>query len=390
MRYSQPYEKSLAVQSANAQKNCFQDRASNLNHRVHQQNDHVAVNTREHARLTHTTPAHTNRHKAGAHHSKRTNRAVSASPPIYDEGDEDDDGNADSRDDHHQPASGEVNSAVRNGPATEERFAGGDEGADCSKYEGNGSVVGATPGAEDGHSGELRGGRNGYRRSPTRSHYGGVSSPGGIGGGGVIAAAGAPTAAGVVNPPIAVLGRPNYVDFPGLEDTHFGEGVAEGGVTLACAVLRDHFEKKEVLKARVNFLLYQVGRVSYLVEMETTEGCMDVGKAASYRHFGPLSAFYNSVKWRSCSFRGHCMFTSLGVRIRRTGSAFVDTAQCRFMGWPSAHLSLPVDCEHCSCCSECSAPSQFFAATLCMKARPLFGFVSFCCAAPPLLHRLSC
>eukprot|EP00752_Nemacystus_decipiens_P014275 g12696.t1 len=61
----------------------------------------------------------------------------------------------------------------------------------------------------------------------------------------------------VFNPPIAVLGRPNHVNFPGLEDTHFGEGVQEGGAKVACEVLRGHFEKKEVLKARVNFLLYQ-------------------------------------------------------------------------------------------------------------------------------------
>lgn len=59
-----------------------------------------------------------------------------------------------------------------------------------------------------------------------------------------------------------MLGRPNHDSFPGLEDTHFGEGVEEGGAKVACEVLRGHFEKKEVLKARVNFLLYQVRPLS--------------------------------------------------------------------------------------------------------------------------------
>ena len=50
-----------------------------------------------------------------------------------------------------------------------------------------------------------------------------------------------------------------YVEFPGLEDTHFWDVVPEGPATSAkCEVLRRHFEKKEALKARVNFFLYQV------------------------------------------------------------------------------------------------------------------------------------
>lgn len=60
------------------------------------------------------------------------------------------------------------------------------------------------------------------------------------------------------NPPIAVLGKPNHVDFPGLDDTGFGDNVDDGRAIAACEDLRVHFEKKEVLKARVNFLLYQV------------------------------------------------------------------------------------------------------------------------------------
>lgn len=53
------------------------------------------------------------------------------------------------------------------------------------------------------------------------------------------------------------MGRPTFIEFPGLEDTHFGDTVADGAATHACGVLREHFEKKEVLKARVNFMLYQ-------------------------------------------------------------------------------------------------------------------------------------
>ncbi|CAM9821927.1 unnamed protein product, partial [Ectocarpus sp. 4 AP-2014] len=86
-------------------------------------------------------------------------------------------------------------------------------------------------------------------RSGRRSHH----NVGGGDRGGSAAAA----AAAAASPPIAVLGRPNYVVFPGLRDTDFGEDVPDGGATFACEVLRDHFEKKEVLKARVNFLLYR-------------------------------------------------------------------------------------------------------------------------------------
>ena len=60
------------------------------------------------------------------------------------------------------------------------------------------------------------------------------------------------------NQAVAVLGRPTYVDFPGLGDTPFGDVVPEGSTASACEVLRGHFEKKEELKARANFLLYQV------------------------------------------------------------------------------------------------------------------------------------
>lgn len=60
------------------------------------------------------------------------------------------------------------------------------------------------------------------------------------------------------NPVVAVFGRPTYAVFPGLEDTEFGDGEFERDATVGCAVLREHFEKKEVLKARVNFMLYQV------------------------------------------------------------------------------------------------------------------------------------
>lgn len=67
------------------------------------------------------------------------------------------------------------------------------------------------------------------------------------------------------HPFIAVLGRPTYTKFPGLEDTDFGDGVPEGAVVRrACDVLREHFEKKEILKARVNFMLYQARCVYYV------------------------------------------------------------------------------------------------------------------------------
>lgn len=60
---------------------------------------------------------------------------------------------------------------------------------------------------------------------------------------------------------IAVLGRPTYTEFLGLEDTHIGAGgTLELGAIQACAVLREHFAKKEALMARVNFMLYQVKR----------------------------------------------------------------------------------------------------------------------------------
>ncbi|CAN0281875.1 unnamed protein product, partial [Ectocarpus sp. 12 AP-2014] len=91
--------------------------------------------------------------------------------------------------------------------------------------------------------------QGGGGRSSRRSHH---NVGGGDRGGSASAAA-----AAAASPPIAVLGRPNYVVFPGLRDTDFGEDVPNGGVTFACEVLRDHFEKKEVLKARVNFLLYR-------------------------------------------------------------------------------------------------------------------------------------
>lgn len=64
---------------------------------------------------------------------------------------------------------------------------------------------------------------------------------------------------------IAVLGRPTFIQFPGLEDTHFEDTVTDGAATHACGVLREHFEEKEVLKARVNFMLYQA-RVDEVVK----------------------------------------------------------------------------------------------------------------------------
>ncbi|CAM9303164.1 unnamed protein product [Ectocarpus fasciculatus] len=105
-------------------------------------------------------------------------------------------------------------------------------------------------GAEEDRTARPLSGRGGGGRSGRRSHHNGG---GGNRGGSVSAAAAAATG----SPPIAVLGRPNYVVFPGLRDTDFGEDVPDGGATFACEVLRDHFEKKEVLKARVNFLLYR-------------------------------------------------------------------------------------------------------------------------------------
>lgn len=60
------------------------------------------------------------------------------------------------------------------------------------------------------------------------------------------------------HPVLTVLGRPTYEPFPGVETTHFGENVpAEGATAYACEMLRQHFEQKEALKARVNFLAYQ-------------------------------------------------------------------------------------------------------------------------------------
>lgn len=66
------------------------------------------------------------------------------------------------------------------------------------------------------------------------------------------------------NQAIAVLGRPTYVDFPGLGDTPFGDVVPEGSTASACEALRGHFEKKEALKARANFLLYQVKQATVI------------------------------------------------------------------------------------------------------------------------------
>lgn len=61
----------------------------------------------------------------------------------------------------------------------------------------------------------------------------------------------------VHDPVVAVHGRPTYSAFPGVEATHFGGGVPQGALVHACGVLREKFEQKEMLKARVNFLLYQ-------------------------------------------------------------------------------------------------------------------------------------
>lgn len=105
-------------------------------------------------------------------------------------------------------------------------------------------------GVEGDRTAKPQNSRGGGGRSGGRSHH---SGGGGDRGGSASAAA-----AAAASPPIAVLGRPNYVVFPGLRDTDFGEDVPDGGATFACEVLRDHFEKKEVLKARVNFLLYRV------------------------------------------------------------------------------------------------------------------------------------
>ncbi|CAM9425409.1 unnamed protein product, partial [Hapterophycus canaliculatus] len=213
----------------------------------------------------------------GGHHSNRSTHGVGRNPHTYDEGDNDDNDISD-RDSHH--AAGDANRTARDTAATEGRVTG-DEAADSPKDEQNGSTVGTIPGAEDGHTAELHGGRNSYRRSPSRNQHS-ASSAGRNGGGGVITAAGATTAAGVINPPIAVLGRPNHVDFPGLEDTHFGEDVVEGSVTFACAVLRDHFEQKEVLKARVNFLLYQRLAPQVLVRLKVKANERQRSRYAAY------------------------------------------------------------------------------------------------------------
>lgn len=73
-----------------------------------------------------------------------------------------------------------------------------------------------------------------------------------------------------IDRPIAVLGRPNFFLFPGLEETHFGGDCitsskshrVNGAMELArqaCAALREYFETKVVRTARVNLILYQVG-----------------------------------------------------------------------------------------------------------------------------------
>lgn len=64
-------------------------------------------------------------------------------------------------------------------------------------------------------------------------------------------------AGSTVNRVLKIIGRPSYEPFPGVDDTKFGYRIQEGTTAYACEMLQEHFEEKEALKARVNFLLYQ-------------------------------------------------------------------------------------------------------------------------------------
>lgn len=163
------------------------------------------------------TSAH--RHTAGDHHSKRITREGSSTHRPVGGGD-----GTDSHDHCTAAAAEDINREASDG-----KKAAGNEYDGSSKGHQSDSNVGTFPKSEKDR----------------------IAEP--LNGGGHRSARGSR-----LNPPIAVFGRPNHAIFPGLEDTHFGEGVEEGGATAACEVLRSHFEKKEVLKARVNFLLYQV------------------------------------------------------------------------------------------------------------------------------------
>lgn len=184
-----------------------------------------------------------NRNTAGSQHSKRTTREGSSAHRSVGGGD----GN-DSHDHRTAAATEDTNREALNSASTGNDYDGSPKGYQSEN-------VGPFPNSEE--DGSTR-----------RNHPNGTSSPG-RGNRGGPALTTAVVSAAAINPPIAVLGRPNHANFPGLEDTHFGEGTEERGVTVACAVLRSHFEKKEVLKARVNFLLYQVRAFSRRCGRET-------------------------------------------------------------------------------------------------------------------------
>lgn len=178
-----------------------------------------------------------NRQKLGGHHSRHTTRGGSGSPSRPSAGGNDafDNRNHGADDDDDDNASRTSLGGMPEEGATEP-----------SGSRRNESGVGV----EEDRTVKPQNGRGGGGRSGRRSHH----NRGGEDRGGSVSAA----VAAASSPPIAVLGRPNYAVFPGLRDTDFGEDVPDGGATFACEVLRDHFEKKEVLKARVNFLLYRV------------------------------------------------------------------------------------------------------------------------------------
>lgn len=177
-----------------------------------------------------SSPVHTpHRHTPGGHHSRRVTRESSSAHRSA--------GGGDGNDGHdHRTAAAaaeETNRETSNGAATGNEHHGSPKG-----HPRESAVGGAFLTLEEDRIAEPLNG--GGHRSTRRGRL--ATTP--------------------FNPPIAVLGRPNHAIFPGLEDTHFGEGVEEGGAKVACEVLRGHFEKKEVLKARVNFLLYQVRPLS--------------------------------------------------------------------------------------------------------------------------------
>lgn len=192
-------------------------------------------------------PTHIGRNNARGHHLDRTVHG----------------GGSDSHDHHHDTAGGDASgtTALEGVAASAAAAAAGNGVSEDQRSE---SDTAAAAVEEDQTTAELLSGNNGGGGGGHKNVWQGrkssapLSSRGEDSSGGGANSSPVATAATAINPPIAVLGRPNRVDFPGLEDTQFGEGVGGGGAMVACNVLRCHFEKKEVLKARVNFLLYQV------------------------------------------------------------------------------------------------------------------------------------